>query len=124
VVATHDINAFAQGFGNGSNAAAALNIVAYLTTFGPDTDGDGIPDDRDNCPETENEDQSDRDLDGIGDVCDNCPDDTNPDQDECVCTCCPPTGTIGGSKAKFHSYLLWLVFLPMLVVVRLRSRNG
>ncbi|RME07489.1 MAG: hypothetical protein D6812_00060, partial [Deltaproteobacteria bacterium] len=59
----------------------------------------------------------------IGDVCDNCPDDTNPDQDECVCTCCPPTGTIGGSEAKFHSYLLWLVFLPLLVVVRLRSRH-
>ena len=36
----------------------------------PDADGDGIPDERDNCPETFNPDQADRDRDGIGDVCD------------------------------------------------------
>jgi hypothetical protein len=35
-----------------------------------DTDGDGVPNDIDNCPETYNYDQSDIDCDGIGDVCD------------------------------------------------------
>jgi Flp pilus assembly pilin Flp len=36
----------------------------------PDTDGDGIPDDADNCPSAANADQSDSDGDGTGDVCD------------------------------------------------------
>lgn len=36
-----------------------------------DTDGDGIPDNLDNCPLTPNSNQSDNDHDGQGDVCDN-----------------------------------------------------
>ena len=35
----------------------------------PDSDGDSIPDDFDNCPNTYNQDQADSDGDGIGDVC-------------------------------------------------------
>ena len=35
-----------------------------------DSDGDGVPDLDDNCPTTQNTDQSDLDNDGIGDVCD------------------------------------------------------
>ena len=38
-----------------------------------DTDGDGIPDNLDNCPRTPNADQADADGDGVGDACDNCP---------------------------------------------------
>jgi hypothetical protein len=58
-----------------------------------DSDGDGTPDETDNCPSVENPDQSDLDADGIGDVCDpdddgdgvddeidNCPKTANPDQ--------------------------------------------
>jgi len=74
----------------------------YWTTY-PDADGDGILDQNDNCPYTENPDQensdtdeygdscdnciyvdnpdqTDYDEDGVGDDCDNCPDDYNPDQ--------------------------------------------
>ena len=36
----------------------------------PNSDGDSINDDEDNCPEITNEDQSDIDNNGIGDVCD------------------------------------------------------
>jgi hypothetical protein len=36
----------------------------------PDSDGDSIIDEEDNCPEITNEDQSDIDNNGIGDVCD------------------------------------------------------
>lgn len=35
-----------------------------------DQDGDGIPDDEDNCPAVHNPDQADLDADGIGDLCD------------------------------------------------------
>ena len=34
-----------------------------------DRDGDGVPDDQDNCPDTPNPDQGDRDRDDIGDLC-------------------------------------------------------
>ncbi len=39
----------------------------------PDQDGDGFPDELDNCPTEASLDQSDLDLDGVGDVCDECP---------------------------------------------------
>ena len=45
-----------------------------------DTDGDGIPDSKDNCPKVANPDQKDSDGDGVGDACDNCPLTYNPDQ--------------------------------------------
>ena len=42
-----------------------------------DTDGDGVNDDVDNCPDIENSNQLDTDDDTFGDVCDNCPDAMN-----------------------------------------------
>ena len=38
-----------------------------------DRDGDGIPDDKDNCPGKANKDQKDTDKDKVGDACDPCP---------------------------------------------------
>lgn len=38
----------------------------------PDSDGDGVPDDQDNCPDDPNADQADGDQDGFGDECDAC----------------------------------------------------
>jgi YVTN family beta-propeller protein len=68
--------------------AVAIAVVPFV-----DTDGDGVIDDLDNCPDIANSDQADADGDGIGDVCepdtdgdgviddlDNCPDIANPDQ--------------------------------------------
>jgi hypothetical protein len=46
----------------------------------PDTDGDGIGDDADNCKFIPNPSQSDKDDDGVGDPCDNCPNTYNPGQ--------------------------------------------
>ena len=58
-----------------------------------DSDGDGVPDDTDNCPNIINPDQIDQDIDGIGNLCDtdldgdgfennidNCPAIENPNQ--------------------------------------------
>ncbi|WP_162687443.1 amidohydrolase family protein [Bradymonas sediminis] len=49
-----------------------------------DRDGDGIPNDSDNCPSVANPDQADRDNDGIGDACDPCPDYANPGYSACL----------------------------------------
>jgi hypothetical protein len=47
-----------------------------------DSDGDGIPDDGDNCPNKANADQANNDSDDLGDVCDNCPFTANPGQED------------------------------------------
>lgn len=63
-----------------------------------DSDGDGIPDSQDNCPNTPNYDQADDDQDGVGNVCDQCPDipDVPVDEDGCplssVGACCHGSG--------------------------------
>lgn len=45
-----------------------------------DTDGDGVPDSSDNCPNKANTLQEDTDGDGVGNACDNCPSVANTDQ--------------------------------------------
>ncbi|RMD98582.1 MAG: hypothetical protein D6812_13170 [Deltaproteobacteria bacterium] len=123
-----------------------LSVAIYLEA--PDTDGDGINDSEDNCPQTENEDQADQDEDGVGDVCDNCPRVSNDDQsdrdidgvgDACDCApddnaepgedgICPPTCTGGPAEMiqgtqhlvpSTFSLLLLTLFVPFL----LRRRN-
>jgi hypothetical protein len=58
--------------------AARIRVVRL------DSDGDGLPDQADNCPEIANPDQADRDEDLVGDVCDMCPGIANPLQLESV----------------------------------------
>uniref|UniRef100_A0A674BBU2 Thrombospondin-1 n=1 Tax=Salmo trutta TaxID=8032 RepID=A0A674BBU2_SALTR len=55
-----------------------------------DIDGDGILNERDNCPYVYNVDQRDTDGDGVGDHCDNCPLEHNPDQVTAKNECNPP----------------------------------
>jgi hypothetical protein len=59
---------------------SCIEIVDPSACLGGDTDGDGICNDIDNCPDDANADQADEDEDGIGDFCDNCVTDANPGQ--------------------------------------------
>jgi hypothetical protein len=48
-----------------------------------DTDGDGIPDEADNCPALPNANQADLDLDLLGDLCDPFPNDSDNEKAQC-----------------------------------------
>ena len=67
-----------------TDPTSSNNTVAEetVTVSVPDLDGDGIPDDNDNCPDISNLLQSDYDNDGLGDVCDNCLTIANPSQND------------------------------------------
>jgi hypothetical protein len=54
--------------------------TAMPCTDAEEVDGDGVPDDVDNCVLVGNPEQYDGDGDGAGDRCDNCLDVSNPDQ--------------------------------------------
>ena len=55
---------------NSTNFYRSASIIAEFVVKPRDTDGDGVPDDIDNCPNVANPNQSDDDFDGIGDYCD------------------------------------------------------
>jgi hypothetical protein len=57
------------------------NIALTCCDAASDTDGDGVSDPVDNCPQIANADQADADGDGMGDVCDACPSDPLNDAD-------------------------------------------
>jgi hypothetical protein len=57
--------------GNGKfQLKPVLKMEAVTIEEVADTDGDGVPDDEDNCPETSNPDQEDLDEDEVGAACD------------------------------------------------------
>lgn len=74
----------ADGDGQGDVCdPCALDATDSCSGSGDDVDGDGVPNDSDNCPGTANDDQLDSDSDGKGDVCDPCPMAANPGGQAC-----------------------------------------
>lgn len=74
-----------------------------------DSDGDGVPDDRDNCPGIANSDQANEDMDRFGDACDPCPPDANdtpgdPDGDGVADACDPNPSVPGDHIELFESF--------------------
>ncbi len=91
----------------------ALDDITFTVT---DTDEDGVPDYRDNCPDDENTNQSDQDLDGIGDACDCAPQDGNEPGEDGTCPGCGGIGTIGRPSAGMALpalFLLAMILLPL-----------
>ena len=82
-----------------AHADAAIDSIVDAPK---DTDGDGVPDDIDNCPTIANPDQHDEDGDGFGDVCDHCPgipSATDPDSDhDGVGDACDPHPLVAGDR--------------------------
>jgi hypothetical protein len=90
--------------------------IVYYIEVAPDTDGDGVPDWRDNCPAIANYGQADFDGDGIGNVCEldvDCDGDLDvidglfilhyvvrlrQPSDECP----PPPGSLNGPRASAY----------------------
>lgn len=56
----------------GTTGDSGIGLVRFLIEGAApiDTDGDGVPDEDDNCSTTPNADQTDTDADGVGDACD------------------------------------------------------
>lgn len=82
------------------------NCVAIANEDQADADGDDVGDACDNCPQVTNNDQADEDGDGFGDACDNCPDDANPSQADGdgdgvgdACDNCPATANADQADA-------------------------
>ncbi len=65
-----------------ASTATVQPSTALITNPCPDSDGDGLSDDLDNCPFDFNPVQADSDTDDVGDICDVCPDDPDPGQED------------------------------------------
>jgi hypothetical protein len=94
---------------SGSGVDAAMGSGIDAPGGSKDTDGDGVPDNLDNCPTVANADQRDHDTDGRGDVCDLCPHiaepaDVDSDGDGVGDACDPRPNTAGDHRA------LWVGF--------------
>jgi len=75
-------DAIGQSGGGGGGGLVRPGLFVNPPPPNPDIDGDGVPNDSDNCPLIANPNQSDVDGDQVGDVCDNAPNDFNPDQED------------------------------------------
>ena len=94
---------------NGSNGSNGIDAAIDTPASSNDMDGDGVPDNLDNCPTMANADQRDHDVDGRGDVCDLCPHiaeaaDVDNDGDG-VGDACDPRPTMAGDHRA-----LWVGF--------------
>src|SRR3954471_926765 len=89
-----------SGSGSGSDGNAGGGIH--------DSDGDGVPDDIDNCVSVPNPDQHDEDGDKVGDACDPCPQVANAtldtDGDGIPDACDPHPTTPGDMLVKFEPF--------------------
>jgi rhodanese-related sulfurtransferase len=61
----------ANGYQHVYDMEGGMSAWEWETVGCIDTDGDGVNDDLDNCPEVSNPDQQDTDKNGIGDACEN-----------------------------------------------------
>ena len=92
-----------------------------------DSDDDGTPDHEDNCPETENPNQTNLDNDSHGDVCDNCPYTDNEDQfdadDDGIGDACDTDGEAIPTLSEWGMIIFMTFILGISVAMLLRRRS-
>lgn len=102
---------FVLACGGGGNTPDAPLLLPDVDVAMPvDTDGDGVTDDKDNCPTVQNPNQHDEDGDGLGDACDLCPEtpggsNADADGDDIGDACDPETGPDEYVIDTFHPEL-------------------
>jgi hypothetical protein len=119
----HDLEGVVTGQSLTPDTVVSCGSQIILTYFtGPfctptpvpvvDTDGDGLPDSQDNCPNHYNPGQWDIDQDGIGTICDSCPYEAGPKENN-GCPLPEPTATpvvisTGGTYQPFENgWMFW-----------------
>lgn len=119
----NDPDAIDSGVSDPPAYASVVDMGAYefqvtCKGFGDDCDGDGLPDDADNCPDVHNPEQADYDDDGTGDDCDDDADDDGVLNDADGCDFTPlgapiqPNGTLltdadGDCDVDLHDFAVF-----------------
>ena len=100
---TFTMNSYAQTTGSTTEPGVKAETSNPSLMVMVDSDGDGIDDAVDNCPNIPNPTQIDMDLDGVGNKCDNCPRRQNNNQNDGdgdgvgdVCDVCPTDSNDNG----------------------------
>jgi hypothetical protein len=92
-----------------------------------DSDGDGIFDSQDNCPEVPNPGQENNDNDSHGDACDNCPNVDNEDQADTdgdgIGDACDTGGEAIPTLTEWGMIIFMTLILGASVLVLLRRRE-
>lgn len=119
---------------NSANNSGALYVFNGIDgSSGSDSDGDGVDDSVDNCPNTPNPGQLDSDNDGVGDACDNCAVNFNPDQTDSnndgvgdLCGACTADVEISYNSSTNLLRIEYLIEVdgPVLLISRLLSAYG
>ena len=97
--------------GGVDNKTDPAYVLASYSRDSTDTDGDGIPNGCDNCPDTWNPDQENRDGDSAGTACDGCPQDPL-HTEYCDCVVETVTNVVGTTAEITFTYNCdpaWLV---------------